>query len=162
MIKLINEINDISYSTFDCGEEHLNEYLKKYAKKNSDNNISKTYLLIENEIVIGYVSLAAASLDFNELPKDYEKLPKYPIPCLRIARLAIDKNYQGKHYGKELLAFALNQALIASLKIGIKFVVVDAKEDAKEFYEKYGFKALSGDKNKYILPTELILKAILR
>lgn len=160
MIKLIDDLNKINLSEFDCGDSLLNEYLSNYAKKNSLTNVSKTYILEENNCIIGYVTLAAASLLFSELPVGYQNLPKYPIPAIRIARLAVDTNYQGKHYGEELLSYALKQSLIISIRIGVKFVIVDSKENAKSFYQKYGFIPLPDSNNTLVMPIELITKAI--
>ena len=158
MIKRIEEVEQGFLTTFNSNEPKLDEYLVKYALKNSLNNISKTYLLEERKVLIGYVTLAAAAINLVDLPKGYEGVPRYPIPAIRIARLAIDYRFQKKGYGKELLKFALKQSLIASTRIGIKFVIVDAKENAKGFYEKYGFIALPEKENTYILPIETVLK----
>ena len=165
IISLISDYqNDNSIEEFDCGNEELNTYFKKYALQNHNNNISKTYLCIDidNDIVAGYVTLCAASLEAISLPKDYKNLPRYPIPAIRIARLAIDKKYQRQHIGKSLLSFALKKIVVASLNIGIKFALVDAKEESKSFYEKYGFIPLADKPLSYIMPIEQIAKAIFK
>ena len=160
MIRLIDETNNINLNEFDCGDPLLNEYLNNYAKKNSISNISKTYVLEQNNVIVGYVTLAAASLLFAELPQGYQSLPKYPIPAIRIARLAVDKKYQGKHFGKLLLSCALKQILNVSVRIGVKFAIIDAKEGAVGFYQKYGFVPLPDRSNTLIMPIELIVKAL--
>ena len=160
MIRLIDDLNNINLREFDCGDALLNEYLINYAKKNSLANISKTYILEEENSIVGYVTLAAASLLFFELPDGYETLPKYPIPAIRIARLAVDKKHQGKHYGELLLAYALKQSLNISVRIGVKFVIVDAKDSAIGFYKKYGFIPLPEKNSTLVMPIELITKAL--
>ena len=89
-----------------------------------------------------------------------EALPKYPIPCIRIARLAVAKKHQNKGYGKELLRQAFLKIVAVSFTVGVKLVLVDAKETSKTFYEKYGFKPLIGSTLTYYLPVETILEAI--
>ena len=145
--------------TFDCGNDELNNYLKKYASFNDYRNISKTFVSMDGETVTGFVTLCTASLEFKELPKNYNKLPKYPIPAVRIARLAVDKKYQRKGIGKTLMGYAFKKIILASLSVGIKFVIVDAKEKAKSFYEKFGFVPLPQNKNTYLLPIEQIVQA---
>ena len=144
---------------FDCGNNELNFYLEKFATVNDFSNISKTFVSIIDKRVVGFVTLCTASLEFKELPKNYNNLPKYPIPAIRIARLAVDKAYQGKGIGKSLLGFAFKKIILASLNVGIKLVVVDAKEEAKTFYEHFGFVSLPQNKQTYILPIEQIVQA---
>ena len=62
----------------------------------------------------------------------------YPLPALRIARLAVDARAQGRGIG-ELLKQALILARRTAEAVGCVGVVVDAKSDAVAFYERYGF-----------------------
>ena len=64
-------------------------------------------------------------------------MPKYPIPALRIARLAVDKELKG--IGKWLLAQAFLKVIQVADITEIHFIIVDAKETSKSFYEHYGF-----------------------
>ena len=105
------------------------------------------------------MTLCSASINFEEAPKGLN-LPKYPIPAIKIARLAVDKRFQGKGYGKELLRHSLDKIATLSTFIGVRFVAVDAKEESKAFYERYGFTPLPNKKRTYILPIELVNKLI--
>ena len=68
------------------------------------------------------------------------KLPRYPVPVLRIGRLAVDRRAQGRQLGHQLTRFALKLALELAERVGIHAVVVDAKgEGARVFYERLGF-----------------------
>ena len=80
----------------------MNEFLSRYALKNDKIGIGKTFVALDNqEKIVGYFTLATAQVAYQEIPDDYRgKLPKYPIPALRIARLAIDKELQGKGIGR--------------------------------------------------------------
>ena len=161
----MNFKNIQSYSTsyafrhFDCGDSDLNKYIRTHAKQNDSNNLSKTYICEDDDRVIGFVTLCNAQIEFNVMSAQYkEKNPKYPVPAIRIARLAVDINQQSKGYGKALLWFALRKILQAAYIVGTKFVVVDAKNKATGFYEKYGFILLAD--NTYILPIETLIKSI--
>lgn len=148
---------------FDCGEAALNEYLRRYAHQNHERNLARTFVAADaGKRIHGYYSLASAAVEFESLPPDYAKrLPKYPVPAARIARLAVDRAMQGKGFGERLLADALKRILLSAGTIGIKVVLVDAKsEGARAFYRRYGFQELANDPMTLFLPIETISKAL--
>ncbi len=149
-----NQIKD-----FDCGNNDLNSYLKCFAYQNDKSGIGKTFVLFDRNVPVGFVTLCSASIDFEDAPKNI-KLPHYPIPAIKIARLAVDKRYQNKGFGKELLAFSLEKIAMLADFIGVRFVTVDAKEESKSFYEHFGFISLPTKKETYILPIDLVTKLI--
>lgn len=157
-IDLIKNVDKKILNDFDCGCEELNVFLKCYARQNDKNRMGKTFVLFEGSVAAGFVTLCSGSIDYDELPKNY-KLPRYPIPAIRIARLGVDKRFQGKGYGKELLSFSLEKIALLSGFIGVKFVIVDAKDSAKSFYEHYGFMPLPTSPNALLLPIETVLAA---
>jgi predicted GNAT family N-acyltransferase len=129
---------------FDCGNEELNQYLRKYAKQNDQKGISKTYVATKppsSPTIDGYYTISTSTITFTSLPEDIaRKLPNYPIPAILIGRLAVDLNCQGEGLGEELLVNALNRIVQISEEVGIYAVRVDAiDERAKQFYLKYEF-----------------------
>lgn len=70
-----------------------------------------------------------------------KKLPLYPlVPVTLLGRLALDENYQGKSLGQFLLLDALYRSLMAAEQVASVAVIVDAiSDEAREFYEHYGF-----------------------
>lgn len=145
---------------FDCGIEELNTYLKKYASQNDRKNISKTFIATKEKenIVLGYYSVSMAEIEFDTLPVIYKnRLPRYPIPAMRIGRLAVDKKSQGQNLGEELLIHALKNAVNISSSVGLFAVIVDAKnENAVKFYKRYGF-ILFGKQSSLFLPIKTIM-----
>lgn len=130
--------------SFDCEVEPLNIHLKKFARQNRADGISVTIIATEEvspEKILGYYSVSSGDVAFVSLPDNVsKKLPKHPVPIMRIGRLAVDRPQKGKGIGRDLLVDALHRALIAAKIMGIFAVVVDAKNDAaKAFYKKYGF-----------------------
>jgi len=89
---------------------------------------------------LGFYTLTVGQIDFESLPTNWTKrIPRYPIPIARLARLAIDKSVQGQHLGQKLLMDALRRCARISHEIGLFGIIVDAKHDkAKKFYQKYG------------------------
>lgn len=130
---------------FDCGEVELNDYLKRYASQDMKRNIGRTWVAISSNSldILGFFSLSMGAIEFHKLPQA-RKLPRYPIPVARLTRLGVDKSVQGKGLGEYLLMAALKRCYDISQEIAMFGVVVDAKhEQAKKFYVKYGFEALT-------------------
>ena len=147
---------------FDCGELELNTYLQKFARQNDENYLSKTFVAVsldQPEEVIGFYSLSAGSIEFDTLPANlYKKLPRYPIPVVRLTRLAVDKKHQGQGLGQSLLMDALTRYVKLSKEIGILGLIVNAKhERAKQFYLKYDFQELAIHSLTLFLPTRSIM-----
>jgi GNAT superfamily N-acetyltransferase len=128
-------------SSFDCGVEALNDYLKKYAYPNHQNRSSRTYVAVRGVRVVGYYTLAAGSVAREETtPRVAQGLGRYPVPVILLARLGVDLGEQGKGLGKALLKDAILRAVQAGNIIGSRAVLVHAKDEkAKAFYCKFGF-----------------------
>lgn len=67
---------------------------------------------------------------------------------VKIERMATKKEYRGKGISKGLLEFVLKEIK----KIKPKKIWMEAQVQAKEFYEKCGFKAVSESYNLYGIP----------
>lgn len=148
MFKIEKLSKNHSRDSFDCGNSFLNEFLKKYALQNQNRYyVGTTYIISNNEKnVIAYITLSGLSIKKAILK---EKYPYEELPALLIARLAVDKKYQKKGLGKILLTFAIKKALKQAEEVGCIGILVDAKEEAISFYEKYGF-----EKIKSVYPVE--------
>jgi GNAT superfamily N-acetyltransferase len=142
---------------FDCGEESLNTYLQRFARQNAENDLSKTYVLTNNEQdILGFYSISTASLEYDAYPEK-DGLPRYSIPSALIGRLAVDQNHQGNGYGKLLLIDALKRIVEISEEVGIHCITVDAKDDnAKKFYKNFGFEELLDEKNHLYISIEKV------
>ena len=66
-------------------------------------------------------------------------LPRYPLPVLRLARLAVDEAWQGRGLGRRLAAYAFAVALQVRSAAGCIGVVVDALPERVGFYADLGF-----------------------
>ncbi|AFZ05500.1 GCN5-related N-acetyltransferase [Oscillatoria nigro-viridis PCC 7112] len=147
---LIAPIDRIERSTsslkkepFNSGNPELDRYFKQYAQKNDRDGIAKTFVAFSSggSQIIGYYSCCAGVVEREDLPADLrQRLPRYPIPAILIAKLAVDRSMQGRGLGKQLLLHALARAIDVSEIVGVYGVRVDAiDEKAKEFYQKFGF-----------------------
>lgn len=159
-VKEISPKSDLK--KFDCEVEALNDFLSQYALKNDELGIGKTFVaLYENNQIAGYFTLATAQVAYQEIPDGFRgKLPKYPIPALRIARLAVNKDLKGKGIGKWLLVQAFTKAVHVADVTGLYFIIVDAKETSKSFYEYYGFHKFFDEDLSYFILVDTVRKAM--
>lgn len=129
--------------SFDCGHQSLNAYLSRFALMNTAAGVARTYVTTRTGemSVIGYYSLAAGSVEkATTSPRIAKGVPNHPIPVVLLARLAVDASMQGRGLGKGLLRDALLRCYAAAEVIGIRAVLVHAKDEhAATFYIKYGF-----------------------
>jgi GNAT superfamily N-acetyltransferase len=149
---------------FNCGETALDDFLCHLAGQQQRRGFGKTYVaLADDEITVaGFITVSAGQLATDSLPPTM-KLPRYPVPVLRIGRLAVDTRFQGQGLGKALLKSALGLALELSEHIGLYAVVVEAKhEKAKTFYERLGFMACIDASFRLYLPLATLRRALSR
>jgi GNAT superfamily N-acetyltransferase len=130
------------FDSFDCGNSHLNTWLKQRALRNESQGASRTYVLLVDNSVVAYYCLANGAIaQIISTGKVRRNMPD-PIPVMIIGRLAVDLGWQNKGLGKALLRDALLRTLQASEIAGIRAILVEAiSEEAKQFYEKCGFTA---------------------
>jgi GNAT superfamily N-acetyltransferase len=133
--------NEHNTEEFDCGISVLNSFLKKHALQNQLNHSARTYVTLKGNKVVGFYSLAPASVEYDEVPSRVSKgLAKHSIPCILLARIAVDKHEQTKGLGKALLKDALLKAYNAKDVIGGRAVITYAKNTlARNYYLKFGF-----------------------
>lgn len=146
---------------FDCGEESLNNFLKRFARQNDEKGLGRTYVAVKvgEPRIYGYYTISSGALSFETIP---EKLPRYPIPVVHLGRLAVDESAKGQRLGKALLADALKRAVSIADQLGIYAVEVYAMtENAREFYLKFGFAALQDDRLHLYLTVKKIRKLII-
>lgn len=128
---------------FDCGEEALNEFLRRYARKSHDLGGAKTFLAIDdsdNETILGFYSLSPASVAYVVTPERVRRgLARHDVPAFRLARLAVDLKVQRQGLGGQLLLAAGRRCLLASVEVGGVALLIDAKnEKVAAWYAGYG------------------------
>lgn len=149
-------------SGFYSGNIELDRFFQRYAGQNQFKHyVGSTYALSLDTQIVGFATVSAGEICAEDLTASLKKrLPDYPLPILRIARLAIDKNYQGLGLGKKLLRACFELALTMKESYGCVGVVVDAKTESIEFYKKLGFiplPALIGELGEKPQPETLFL-----
>lgn len=144
---------------FDCGQKDLNAYLKRIALQHIKKNVSKTFVLAEQDEILGYYTLGSYEIVPDRLPHTYIKgFPRSSnIPGLLLGRLAVSLSHQRSGFGTRLLLDALERTHIVARNLGVFGLFVDAKDEtARAFYGKFGFLSLAENRFKMFLPIQTI------
>ena len=144
-------------AAFSCGEPTLERYLREQAAQHHRAGIATTHVLVAEDDpsrILGYYALSAAQLLLDELrDEDRRRLPRYPVPAVRMGRLAVASAEQGKGLGGLLVAHAVARCLGLRKELGVRVLLVDALNDtAVKFYEAYGFRTTSDKARTLYLP----------
>ncbi|MBI1947152.1 MAG: GNAT family N-acetyltransferase [Deltaproteobacteria bacterium] len=150
-------------ASFSSGVEALDNFLKSSARQNADAGISTTIVAVRpgTRAISGFFTLRMGEVAFDLLPSDERRrLPRYPVPVVHLARLAVDARERGKGLGEVLLMEAFARSLRASVEVPALAVEVVAKDDgAATFYAKYGFKKLLDSDHHMYLALRAVLEA---
>lgn len=145
---------------FSCGKDPLDNYLHKQVSQDVKRKLAACFILPhEGNKVKGYYTLSNDSVPAEHLPEELKnKMPKAykNLPTTLLGRLAVDKNFKGQGFGKQLLVDALRRAYEISATIGSMAVIVDPLDaDAEAFYNNFGFTKLP-DSGRMFLPMKTI------
>ncbi len=143
---------------FTCGQADLDRYFEHYAGQNQFKlHLAITYVAILDARIGGFATVAASVIERASVPtaRLRKRLPSYPLPVLRLARLGVDVRAQRLGIGRALLRHALGLALEQRDRVGCVGVVTDAKPAAIPFYQGLGFVPLDGVREGLLLTEPL-------
>jgi GNAT superfamily N-acetyltransferase len=134
-------------SAFRSGDPDLDRFFHKYAGQNQfRHHLGVTWVAVDPDAgdrLLGFVTVSASHLETTDLPSSQRRrLPRYPLPVLRLARLAVDETARGRGIGLALLKAVFVLARQMAGVVGCTGVVVDAKPGVIGFYERFGFEVL--------------------
>lgn len=134
-------------AAFHSGDVDLDRFFHCFAGQNQfRHHIGTTYVAVSSERIHGFVTVSPGELAATSVKKATRaNLPGYPLPILRLSRLAVDQRDRGKGVGRLLLRTALGLALDLRDRLGCTGIVVDAKPNALGFYEVLGFLRLDSE-----------------
>lgn len=148
---------------FDCGNEGMNQFLGRFAVKHNAQGLSRTYVLVESTEadkapVASYYTLSTSAITAKKIPTT-KSLPRYPIPVVLLARLAVDRRYQGKGLGGKTLVDALRRAVtLTRAGLPAHGLILDVLDDkAMDFYRHYElFHPFTDDPQRLFVPMATI------
>ena len=146
-IRRLEEFDEVA--GFDCGDEPLNNCLKRHAWTNQQKaSIGVIYVAVDESAprtVLGYFTLATSSVPRERFSQMYVRgLPPYDLPLVLLARLAVDRRFSGRGLGHALISEALKITLRVADEVGCRCIVTDAYPDKAGWYARYGFIPLEG------------------
>lgn len=149
-------------SNFCSGDIDLDRFFSRFAGQNQfRHHIGATYVAVDDEHVLGFATVSPGEVEIADLPEGSRgRLPRYPLPVLRLARLAVNREDQGRGVGSLLLVTVFELARELARTVGCVGVVVDAKAAAVPFYRRLGFRPMdlrSGALEERPVPTPMYL-----
>jgi ribosomal protein S18 acetylase RimI-like enzyme len=151
---------------FDCGSEPLNLFLKQTARQHAQRGISRTFVLVDESAIapkpiLGFFALNVCQVKSESLtPQEARKLPR-GVSGVRLGRLAVSKTFQRQGIGNTLLVAAMGKFMEIFNTAGGIGLFVDAKDqDAKRYYEQFGFVPLPTNELELFLPVKTIQEAL--
>ena len=159
-------------SRIDCGDSDLNDYFRNDAVLFREELLTQTYVFHDNEDDEIY-----AVIDFcnDALPRErmtggqrrkisHKKRGFDTFPAVKITRLGVCREFQGKKIGSVLLE-AVKHFFLADNRTGCRFITVDAYRSAVGFYERNDFARMltkeSEDSNAPTIPLFFDLKRLI-
>lgn len=123
-------------SSFCSGAAELDHWLHERAWENHAANNAITYVATWGDgTVAGFYALCSAGVSREHAPARFAKGRPKDIPCILLARLAVDRRFQGRRVGRHLLRDAISRAIAASESIGAACLLIHCRDhDAKDFY----------------------------
>lgn len=132
--------SDHIVDTFSCGEQVLDDWLRKRALANQASGASRTFVVIDDGRVVGYYALASSAVGVTAGTGRFKRNMPDPIPVVVLGRLAVATSHHGQGIGRALFQDAVRRVVNAADAIGVRGMIVHAlSENAAAFYRKLGF-----------------------
>jgi len=147
VIRLLESFDD--RGAFSCGHPDLDRYFREYAGQHSRRGLCRVQVADLGGRIVGYSVSAPGQITSSDLPDDLRRrLPRYPLPILRLARLAVGREHQRCGIGGLLLRTILQETLDLRDQHGCWGLVVDAKPEAVGYYTRFGFQDLPAESGR--------------
>lgn len=142
--------DDHVLAKFDCGNDHLNDWLQDAALQQQAAAYSSTFVWCDGTLeVLGYFAISSQSVVADSLPKKVVGKNLAAVPAALIGKLALDRSLQRQEeeFGGHLLVDAERRICRAGAEgPAVRVVLVDAiDERAFRFYKKYGYNPVAPD-----------------
>lgn len=123
-------------SEFRSGADELDRWLRDYGWVNHRSGNCRVFVAARGDRVVGYYGLATSGADRADIPEELARggVPS-SVPCLLLARLAVDESEHNRKLGRGLLVDAIRRAIRVSEDVGVRVLLIHAlNESALNFY----------------------------
>ena len=143
--------------SFDCGDDAMNDFLRRFARQSHEQNASKTFCAIDDATpgrILGFYTITPFAVAHADVPTAMTKgLAQHEVSGFRLARLATDITVAGQGLGGLLLAAAALRCLRIAVEAGGVLLIIDAKsERAAQWYASYGAQPLQDTPLTLVMP----------
>ncbi len=135
-------------SRFSCGESSLDDYLKRYARQNGENDSARVYVAVrpDDARVCGFFSLSAGEASVTDFSKRVARGWPRDVPTIHLGRIAVDLDFQGQGLGDVLMGAAIEISLEVAVQVGVAAIELWAlNENLLRFYARFDFLPLQDD-----------------
>jgi GNAT superfamily N-acetyltransferase len=157
-LQIVPLSRDHDRKRFSCSDPDIDIFLKQKAMQDQDLDLSRTYILADDSepaVILGFFTITPIHIPQESIPGDRPKI-KREIPGVLLGQLGVDRKHQGNGFGELLLVDAQAKAMRAAEIVGIRAVVLDARnERLAGWYASHGFIRL-GDGLRMVKRTETI------
>jgi GNAT superfamily N-acetyltransferase len=112
----------------------MNDWVRRYARQNQERDSVVVMVVApatDPHEIAGLYGLSAASLSLDDTPRLIAKrLPRHPVPCVLLARLAVSQNHLQQGLGQQLLQHAAIKCIELADAVGIAALLIHAKNEA--------------------------------
>lgn len=139
-VEYLRESHNVSF--FHCSNDDLNDFLKEDAKKSQEDLISRTFLCLWQDCILGYLTLVTDTIEVKLIEKD-DGVDSYPYPrypSIKIARLAVEERFEGSGIGRFLLFWATGKVYQLSNEVGCRYITLDSNANLLAFMKNLGLK----------------------
>jgi hypothetical protein len=141
LIEPLTRVHD--RKAFDCGDDDVSRFLKEKALQDQERDLSRTMVLAgasgNPQRILGYHTLVMSRVKQDEIPNDKPRITR-DIPVILLGQIGVDMSVQGNRYGDLLLMDVQARVDEISLKVGIRALVLDARnERLAKWYGKHDF-----------------------
>ena len=160
--------SDESIIEFDCGKQYkeLNDFIINDAHHYAEAMLAVTYIVEESGNTTAYFSMANDRIGIEDFDSNnqfnrfrrhsYENSKRIKhYPAVKLCRFAVNSNFKHKGLGTKLLNL-IKYFFFEDPKSGCRYITVDARCDAVDFYEKNGFRRLYETKDSTDINTVVV------
>jgi GNAT superfamily N-acetyltransferase len=147
---------------FDCERDLINNWLKNRAKKASETDTARTYVVCRGQRrVIGFYALAAGAVERDSAPGPLRRNMPDPVPVVILAMFGVHKDEKGQGIGQDLLSDAMRRTLQAARIIGARALLIHALDAAaSKYYKGLNFAAFDASEETFYITMKEIRDAL--
>ena len=144
MVIEINKLSaDVPSSSFDCGNQSINNLISRSYYPTILHQ-AYAFCVSNGDAIIAYYMLKFVSIDIGKCPDEisefYEDSFEPHLCAVNIEYIAVDKKYQGYHFGTYILQQIITDVQNLCEYWPVRFITLDALTTKIDWYKTLGFK----------------------